>query len=540
MDTLIFRQGLLLFFIATASSAVADEPIKLDDAEAAGVIIGEIRLDKHNVFDTDDPDEDNALYRLLNRLHIVTRDNIVHKQLLFSEGEPLVARELRETERILRRNTYLFDASVTIDRVENGVADLTVMTRDVWTLIPDVSLSRSGGENSSRYGVEEANLLGNGQLIRLVRDENVDRESTVFEFEDEHLGQSWTTLNLRFADNSDGSLHQLIARRPFIELDSRWAAGGSVIDDDRRIALYRLGDEAAEFQRDMRYANVFRGWSAGIRDGWVRRFTLGAIYDERRFGSVDEPSLPALVPENRKFVYPYIGFQLLEDRFEESSNSNAMGRTEDFFLGLRIDATLGYASESVGSDRDAWLIGIDGSKGFGSMESSALLTRFSLSGRIEDGDSKNVLATASATWFHRQSERWLFFASVSGVLGEELDLDQPVQLGGDTGLRGYPLRYQNGPSKLLFTVEQRYFTDWYPWRFFRVGAAVFFDVGRSFGESPLGEDSAGWLKDVGIGLRLAPTRGGTKKIVHIDLAFPLDGDDSIDDVQILLEAKRSF
>ena len=30
------------------------------------------------------------------------------------------------------------------------------------------------------------------------------------------------------------------------------------------------------------------------------------------------------------------------------------------------------------------------------------------------------------------------------------------------------------------------------------------------------------------------------KMIHIDVAFPLDGDPSIDDVQFLLESKRSF
>jgi hypothetical protein len=29
-------------------------------------------------------------------------------------------------------------------------------------------------------------------------------------------------------------------------------------------------------------------------------------------------------------------------------------------------------------------------------------------------------------------------------------------------------------------------------------------------------------------------------MIHIDLAFPLDGDDDIDEVQLLLEGKRSF
>jgi hypothetical protein len=45
---------------------------------------------------------------------------------------------------------------------------------------------------------------------------------------------------------------------------------------------------------------------------------------------------------------------------------------------------------------------------------------------------------------------------------------------------------------------------------------------------------------VGIGLRIAPTGGSSGKTLHLDLALPLNGDASIHDVQILLEAKRGF
>jgi len=31
----------------------------------------------------------------------------------------------------------------------------------------------------------------------------------------------------------------------------------------------------------------------------------------------------------------------------------------------------------------------------------------------------------------------------------------------------------------LLTVEQRFYTDWYPFRLARIGAAVFGDVGRT-------------------------------------------------------------
>ena len=48
------------------------------------------------------------------------------------------------------------------------------------------------------------------------------------------------------------------------------------------------------------------------------------------------------------------------------------------------------------------------------------------------------------------------------------------------------------------------------------------------------------LKDVGLGLRLGTSRTALGEVVHIDLAFPLDGDASISKVQINIEGKRSF
>mgnify|MGYP001822879061 CR=1 FL=1 len=88
--------------------------------------------------------------------------------------------------------------------------------------------------------------------------------------------------------------------------------------------------------------------------------------------------------------------------------------------------------------------------------------------------------------------------------------------------------------------EQRIITDCDPFRLVRVGGAVFADVGRTWGRNPIGEPELGWLRDIGFGFRFAPTRASSNKMIHLDIAFPLDGDPSIDSVQILLESKRSF
>jgi hemolysin activation/secretion protein len=122
-------------------------------------------------------------------------------------------------------------------------------------------------------------------------------------------------------------------------------------------------------------------------------------------------------------------------------------------------------------------------------------------------------------------------------VARNLDPEKQILLGGDSGLRGYPLRYQDGDARLLFTVEQRFFTDYYPFRLLHVGGAVFFDAGRTWGG---GASQLGLLRDVGLGLRLSSSRSGLGNVIHIDLAFPLDGDPSIKSAQWLVTTKASF
>ena len=538
------RRSLAALLLLFASLACADDqPDKLDPAalEASGVVIGKIILNKKNIFDLDNPAENKRLYRLANKYHVVTQDHVIERQLLVAPGEPFSQRLIEESERLLRSNKYLYDASITPVNAGDGTVDLTVTTRDVWTLLPAIGVSRKGGENKITIGLQDTNLLGRGQTLRYEYTDDVDRTANTFEFSDRHLRGSWLNGAVFFADNSDGHSRLLALARPFYALDTRWSAGGTVFDDDRRTALYDLGDEAAEFQHERQQFSLFGGWSRGLTGGWVTRYTAGFVFDDNEFGSVPGGSLPALVPQNRKLVYPFIGIELLQDQFETTINKRQIARTEDFFTGTQLTATLGWADESFDSDRDALVYTASYARGFGSLEKAALLVRASARGRLEDGDSRDVLARFDARYYRKQSKKRVFYATAAGRYGHDLDIENVVVLGGESGLRGYPLRYQNGESRFLATVEQRYYWDWYPFRIVRVGGAIFADVGRTWGESPLGARSDGWLRDAGIGLRFASTRtGGNEKVVHLDVAFPLDGDDSIDDVQFILETKRSF
>ena len=543
------KRSIITAAILLAALLLAGMPLRAQDGaenidvaqlEAEKAVIGEIVLEKQDVFDLSNPKENNWIYRLANRWHIVTKDHVITKQILLEPGDEYSKRLADESARILRRNIYFYDVSIKPINHTDGKVDLLVTTKDVWTLSPGFSVSRKGGENKTTIDFEEVNLFGRGQLIRFARTDNVDRISKSVEFQDKNLGNSWVSTKLLYADNSDGESSYLSLIRPFFALDTRWSAGMVASNMDQRGVLYDLGEKAAEFQQEREYFTAWGGWSAGLRDGWVRRYTAGVVFDENRFSNVIDATLPPAIPADRKFVYPFFGIEVVQDSFEETTNRNQIKRTEDLLTGTHLSASIGWSDESFGADHDAILYRASVSRLFGELEQTALALSVDASGRLEGGDAENSLFSVRARFSHRFSEQNSFFTTLSTTYGHSLDLEAPVELGGDTGLRGYPLRYQSGDTKFLLSIEQRYFWDWYPLRLFRVGGAIFADVGRTWGDHPIGGEELGWLRDVGFGLRFAPTRTGSRKIIHLDIAFPLDGDASIDDVQILLESKRTF
>jgi hypothetical protein len=56
----------------------------------------------------------------------------------------------------------------------------------------------------------------------------------------------------------------------------------------------------------------------------------------------------------------------------------------------------------------------------------------------------------------------------------------------------------------------------------------------------VGNSDPGLLRDIGFGLRLGNSRSGLGNVLHVDVAFPLDGVSAIDKVQFLIETKQSF
>jgi outer membrane protein assembly factor BamA len=511
------------------------------ELEAAGAVIGKIDIDIRNIFDQSDARESNGLFLLANRLHIRTKRSTVKAQLLFASGDKYRGRVLAETERTLRLLTYIYDARVVPVRYADGKVDVKVITKDVWTLSPGVSFGRTGGTDTTKLNLQDTNFLGWGKTLQITRGSDVDRTSDTIQWTDPNVfGSRWTSA-LAYSDSSDGSERSLQVIRPFYSLDAPWSTKITALSFDRTVSRYNLGEIVDQFNDNENSYELSGGLSNGYIDGWTKRLTFGMRYDRNIFLPTPGTSLPAQqLPPDRTLSYPFVGFDILQDKYKKVGDENQIGRTEDLYFGTEITGEVGLSNGAFGADRNAIMLAAKALRGFELTELQQLFLTSDFSSRIEDGRARNLITDGAAKYYWRWREDWLLYAGLSATVTDALDPDMQLLLGGDNGLRGYPLRYESGTSRALFTVEQRFYTDWYPFRLVRVGGAIFADVGRTWGSGVIGNSDPGLLRDVGFGLRLGNTRSGLGNVLHIDFAFPLNNIAGIQRFQFLVQTMQSF
>jgi outer membrane protein assembly factor BamA len=450
---------------------------------------------------------------------------------------------------------------------QDGKVDVAVVTRDVWTLTGGMSFGRAGGVNTTSFSVEDTNLLGTGKDLAVARIGTVDRISNLVRFRDPNLAGTRLQLLASYAQNTDGGRQRFELERPFYSLDSRWAAGLRLFRDDRLEQLYTGGKVGTGFRHVNEAVEVYAGLSPGLVDGAAHRWELGFSWSRDDFSNAPQfiPQNPSFQfrslsrtqqllapPPDRALAYPWVRFQSIQDRYVVEKDLERIQRSEDLNLGRQWNLLVGYSSPALGGLGNRWILQGAAADGWRPAERQLVLAQVGVSTRWYRSDAENLVAGGRVRWYARDFGDNLFYASLGADLAHRLDSGDQLLLGGDSGLRGYPLRYQAGDRRLLFTVEQRFFSDRELFHLIHPGAAVFFDAGRAwFVDSPVDKwerflqraQNAGGkvLRDVGFGLRLGSSRSSRGAVVHVDVAFPLDRSGaSLNAVQWLVSTRDTF
>lgn len=510
------------------------------ELEAAHAIIGEVHIFAQNVFDLEDPKENAVPYRLANALHILTRTATVRKMLLFHSGEPLSVRIIEETDRLLRQTAFLQDVSIRPSAWREGVVDILVLTRDTWSLEPSFNFSRQGGSNATSISLLEHNFLGTGITLGLRGSEDKNRKGTEYFISDDHALDGWTRVKLLAGNFDDGRTRQASIERPFYSLDTRWEAGASVADDQRIETVYQSGNIASQYKHESRAVELRGGLSQGLVDGWAKRYSVGLKYRDDAYRK--DPALPSagIVPADNNLVAPFARAQYVQDDFARLINRDQIDRIEYFPLGLNATVEVGRSLVALGATRDLWNYALSVDDGFSFDGNYHVLLSARTSGNYSRTGGENQHYSISARYYRPQRGHGLFFASLAADTADNGTTEDQYTLGGDNGLRGYPGSYQTGVHRVLFSMEQRAYTDWYPFRLFRVGGAMFFDHGRAWEGSNQNLSNHGWLSDIGAGLRIMSARSAVGNVLHIDFAIPLNRDTNTPSHQFLVKSHTTF
>jgi len=495
------------------------------------------------------------LHRWANAIHINTKQlTLKNESAFFLNKCSKTFADMAELERHLRSRRYLRDAQVSSDQM---VKNITVKTWDNWSLMPTINYGRQGGESSYSLGVKERNLLGLGIDAEIETYKNSQRKGYKVKTTIPLFNQKNIDLKLRFADNDDGTHQSLFLQKHFASFYTENAYLVGFDKGTRNDTIYQNNHKLAIFAHDISYTNAEYAWLNFNNSASLLRYSVGITQDLHEFSSlnsIQDNEYSFLLPQNRDFIYPWVGFEYIEKDFRKLTNIHLITQIEDFNHGWQFNSRLGVSDGN--KENSAWVfLQTEVSKGFEIHTNALVLLNIALNSDIYDQSEHHFLLNMNTEYFYNISSDWSFYLNNINVISKNQYLDNPVTMGGDSGLRGFPLQYQHGKHSTKFTAEIRYYPHLNILKLFDVAGAAFFDTARTFGKldmpltanqvsatSTMNENiETGWLYSVGMGIRLySPHAGGNNHVVHIDFAFPQSDNPDIDNFEIRLEAKQSF
>lgn len=483
---------------------------------APGTPIVAVQINRHDVFDLDDPSTSAWPYRWANALHILTREEFIRRLLLFKVGDVLDPVRLEETEIILRGTGFLNPVTISARPVPGG-AEVIVDTRDQWTLAVNLSVGVEGDRQSATFGVSDDNVLGFGKSLFFEVTDDPERTSTTFRYRDiTFLGTRWQ-LELDHRASTDGSADHFRFEYPFFSLSTPRAGGVEWSREESRKYLWSVGERRVEGDASTTDWEVYGGLRLPGGNVRINRLLVGAFSESASFRNWQSLyGAPYSQPQDRDLVGPELGWEHTTFRWKVVRGFRAWFRQEDLALGPNWKVVTGISLPLFGGDgaRLRYKAAFDAGQLSGRVYT---WQRIDLSGRVEKRGLANAIShfelggavTGTAGLRGR----------VAADLGYALDGERQLTLGADTGLRGYDPNTFDGTSRVVANVEWRRRLTGEVLSLAALGFAVFADCGKTWGER-VGPSTEGWRSDVGAGLLVELTRTSGVRVVRFEMAFP--------------------
>lgn len=459
----------------TNSGRVIDESRMLAPYE--GRTIGEIAIDRRQVFDADG----NWLERTGNKLHVLTRERVIRRDLLFRTGDRLDPQLIVRNKQLLRSRSYIADVDIAVepDSLDTTRVNLRITTRDSWTISADGALHSEG---RTMVGLSDANIFGWGNSLKLMT--NFSREDfsyggNMVEYQIPNLLGTFYTAEMTAGRDFYNSTFEIDMRREFLR-PTDYELGIAYSNDKAKRYLIETDTSALVKQQDF---DLWGGYSHFLPSLRSSIYVTGR-YNYRRF---------SLRPEVRADYNPALhgqdillmGAGFYRERFYTANMMYGFGTREYLAAGYKAELTGGY---SWGEFEDNMYLGMTYQAG-GFLSIGYLMGGFTLGSYINlpNGMWRRSAVDVDLRWFSNlfmlRRSRIREFLSLNYTQGWNrlTGNDECIRFTDENGLQALKEHF-TGTNRLILNTETVLFTPYQPLGF-RIALFGFADFGL-IGYSP--------------------------------------------------------
>ena len=526
--------------------------------------VGHVEIITHEIFSQEEVESARGLLaplrRIMNGVHFTTREYVLRRELLFAEGDPFDPGTLAETERNLRDLGYLNNISITpVDTTAGGLVNIRVDTRESWSLQTNLAYTlSSSGDTRWTVQLSDKNFLGHGATLGA--GVGADENSSFWNLwlRQRRLTSLDLQVGIDYAERADGHFYNVFVSRPFYAANDTWGSDVGAWDGqtDVRFFLSNGGPAGAGPGRNASLYARIPELSKGLLLSAMKRISaqessriwrLGAglritdqtldlgphpvkVLSDGRAADLSfllEPGQP-LAREQGTTVFPYLELTLLGREWERSRFIMQYGAVEDISLDLVASLRTGPTGPAMGSTTGfgggTWLTELEISRwarlgpGFGIISGAGEWQAGSLENRYHRFSLNGGWVAHAGT----ENEPWITRVFAEYAQGENLLGSEALVLGLGRGLRTLDFDGMAGDRLARWNIEQGKVTPWEVMGLFRLGGAVFYSGGCAWWKD---EDRslADARHEVGLGLRLGPTRSAGTQVSRLDFSWALDG-----------------
>ena len=459
----------------TFSGRVVDESRLLEPY--AGKTVGDITIERQHPFDSDA----NWLERTGNKIHMLTRDRVIRRDLLFKPGDKIDPQLIVRNKQLLRSRPYISDVDITLmpDSLDSTRVNMVICTRDSWTISVDGAIH---GEGRTMVGLSDANIFGWGNTLKF--NTNFSRKDfsyggNIVEYEIPNVLGSFYTADFSAGRDFYNSELNMGLRKEFIR------------PTDYEIGLTYSDVKSKRYMIDLDTSLLIKvrnldAW--GGKSRYIRSIN-SSIYFTGRYSYARFSRRPLVAPNHNPALHDYdamlFGAGLYREKFYSANMIYGFGTREYLATGYKAELVGGY---SWGEFNDEMYLGMTYTTG-GFRSVGYVMGSITLGSYIDlaTGMWRHSAVDVDLKWFSNlfmfkrsRIRQFLAFNYTQGW-NRGTGSDEIIRMTRINGLQALK-EHVTGTNRMILNTETVFFTPYQPLGF-RIALFGFADFGL-IGYSP--------------------------------------------------------